>query len=123
MGFRGRMLGKIVLFVGIFFYATIPSYKAMPPFWTPNANAILQWSRPEGLQPERITDDPMDWKQPQEGSGEPLLLYNFEEPLVLNFGKKEGYDSRKLATKVSPLRFANLLRRGEVTKLKKLISL
>ena len=87
--FRGKMLGKIVLFVGIFFYATIPSYEAMPPFWTPNANAILQWSRPEGLQPERITDDPMDWKQPQEGSGEPLLLYNlqFEEPLVLNFGR------------------------------------
>ena len=85
------MLKKIVLFIGIFFYATIPTYEAVSLFWPTNSDSISHWSRPEGLQPESMKDDdPMSWKHPQEGFGEPLLLYNMqqlEEPLLLNFGK------------------------------------
>ena len=85
MSFRGKMLGKIVLLFGIFFYATIPCYEAYGPFWSASSDAILH----EGMRPESMKTEPMDWKPAQEGSGEPLLLYNlqFEEPLGLNFGR------------------------------------
>ena len=81
------MWGKIVLFISIFFYAIFPHYEAVGPFWSTSSDAILHWST-KGLRHESTKPKPMEWKSPQKGSGEPLLLdeSHFEEPFVHNFG-------------------------------------